>query len=269
MPAFTSRSVERPWGQMRVWESGAGPPILAVHGLGGSGRYWQGLADRLGGRWSIVAPDLPGFGRSSHPGPGVDRAFLLRELEAVAPPGPLVVVGHSLGGILAALWVGAHAERTRGLAIAASPYPSGTGLDPRSRADLRPSLVRRAVSGGVRVIWPIIALPAGLLRGYPPQVVADFGRQSVQGRAWTMWALLSDPAAPGAVAQGVRLPQDLPVILVFAADDRTVRPASVARWRAQIPQARFRSVPSGGHQFLLRTGFEPIRGWLGELPSVP
>jgi len=58
-----------------VWEAGEGPVILAVHGLGGSGRYWQGLADAAGDRFRIVAPDLGGFGTSDKPRPRDDRAL--------------------------------------------------------------------------------------------------------------------------------------------------------------------------------------------------
>jgi 3-oxoadipate enol-lactonase len=43
---------------MRVWEAGRGQPILLVHGLGGSGRYFERLAARLDGRFRVVAPDL-------------------------------------------------------------------------------------------------------------------------------------------------------------------------------------------------------------------
>jgi pimeloyl-ACP methyl ester carboxylesterase len=249
---------------MQVWEGGAGPPILAVHGLGGSGRYWQGLADRVGDRWSIVAPDLPGFGASDEPDRDIDRAFLLEQLGAIAPQGPLVVIGHSLGGVLAALWAGANPERLRALAVVAAPYPGGEGMDFRSPAELRPSIPRRMLSRGVRSIWPAVAVPVGMARGYPPGIVIDFGRQSVRSRAWTMWSLLSDPEAPSAVADAIRQPSDLPALLAFADDDRTVRRASTDRWRAQLPAARFERIATGGHQFLLRNGFEPVVAWLGE-----
>ena len=138
-------------------------------------------------------------------------------------------------------------------------------MDYRSSADLRPSWSRRVASRGVRSIWPALAVPFGIVKGYPPSVVIDFGRQSVRGRAWTMWSLLSDPEAPGAVAAGVRLPTDVPVLLAFADDDRTVLPISVQRWQAQLPQARLERVASGGHQFPLRTDFEPVVSWLAAL----
>lgn len=46
------------------------PIVLALHGFPSSSRMWQPLVDRLGDRYRVVAPDLPGFGHSSAPAAG-------------------------------------------------------------------------------------------------------------------------------------------------------------------------------------------------------
>jgi pimeloyl-ACP methyl ester carboxylesterase len=252
---------------MRVWRAGAGGPIvLAIHGLGGSGRYWHGLATRLGGRCTVIAPDLPGFGASDRPAGDVDRATLLDDLDALAASlprnAPVHVVGHSLGGVLAALWAARAPQRVRSLALASTPFPDGTGMDPRSMADLTPSAGRRAAARAVRAVWPAVAVPIGLARGYPPHVVVDFGRQSVRARAWTMWSLWSDPSLGDEVAGEAGGLAATPTLLAHARDDRTVSVRALASWAGILPAAERHVLDRGGHQFLLRTGFEPLVGWL-------
>src|SRR5579859_3473742 len=109
--------VERPWGRLRVYVAGSGPTMLALHGLGGSGRYWEGLARPVHGSVNLIAPDLAGFCSSDQPDVAYDRTFHLDNLDAVlaaigvAPPS--TVVGHSMGGILAALWAAQHPLQVR------------------------------------------------------------------------------------------------------------------------------------------------------------
>ena len=114
----TTRTLD--WGRVRVWEAGSGPTLLAIHGVGGSGRYFRGLAERLGDRYRIVAPDLGGFGASDKPDVAYDRAFHLATLDAVAGDGPVTLVGHSLGGTFAALWAASRHDRVAGLALVAA-----------------------------------------------------------------------------------------------------------------------------------------------------
>lgn len=266
MNGFEGSWLERPWGRMRVWRAGSGPSVLAVHGLGGSGRYWRGLVERIGDDRTIVAPDLAGFGSSARPEANVDRELLLGDLDAVmhaqAPDEPLDVVGHSLGAVLAALWTSENADRVTSLAMASPPFPDGSAMDYRTRADLRPSPGRRVAAKVTRAIWPALAVPIGLATGYPTDVVADFGRQSVRARAWTMWALWSDPALRGELDRIAALDGSMPMQLAHARDDKTVAMRAHAGWTRVLPGAESHVLDEGGHQFLLRTGFEPLVSWL-------
>jgi pimeloyl-ACP methyl ester carboxylesterase len=260
------RWLERPWGRMRVWEAGAGEPVLAIHGLGGSGRYWAGLARRLGDRWRVVAPDLAGFGRSSDPRRDADRALHLADVDAVIDelvgPLPLTVVGHSLGAVLGALWAGRHPDRTARLALVAAPFPVDDGTDYRGWVDGTERRGRRALVGALRAAWPALSVPIGVARRYPRAVVRDFGRQSLRARAWTLWTLRSDPS----LGEEVRIVRVLsgaaPALLLNGETDRTVPREDQDRWADLLPNADRITLPGRGHQLLLRTGFEPLAGWL-------
>jgi len=272
MTAFEGTWLERPWGRMRVWRAGRGPIVLAVHGLGGSGRYWQGLVDRAGDGCTIVAPDLPGFGSSDRPEGNIDRTMLLADLDAVietqAPGEPVRVVGHSLGGVLAAVWTSRNVDRAGSLAMASPPFPDGSAMDHRTRADLRPSTGRRLAAKVTRAIWPALAVPIGLASGYPTTVVADFGRQSVRARAWTMWALWSDPDLAEELGAISSAGASMPVLLAHARDDKTVALRAHAGWARVLPLAERHLLDEGGHQFLLRSGFSPFVEWLAGDPAA-
>ena len=245
---------------MRVWRSeGAGPTVLAVHGLGGSGRYWQGLADRF----RVVAPDLAGFGGSDKPrSPSYDRSFHLANLDAALDAEePVAVVGHSIGGTLAALWAAERAERTRALVLAAAPFPTADGGHPWMREG-RPPPGMRLAARGMRMLVPVMSLPVGLARGYPAPIALDYGRQRFHARARTMWSVLHDREVSVELEQARERLDGVPVLLAHADDDRTVRADAVERWASLLPNADRVDVPSGGHQFLLREGVGPIVRWL-------
>lgn len=79
---------------------GGDPVLLLLHGLGATGEVWHGLLERS---WpgEVLAPDLPGHGRSARL-PDYTFESMAATVAAVLPAGrPVVVLGHSLGGVLA------------------------------------------------------------------------------------------------------------------------------------------------------------------------
>jgi len=47
-----------------VHESGSGPPVILIHGLGGSADWWRHNVDTLAREFRVIALDLIGFGRN-------------------------------------------------------------------------------------------------------------------------------------------------------------------------------------------------------------
>jgi pyruvate dehydrogenase E2 component (dihydrolipoamide acetyltransferase) len=87
--------------------AGAVPPLVFLHGLGGSGSTWQTVLADLAARHRVCALDLPGHGASDKPAPATADYSVAGLARAVAQAldllglGQAVLVGHSLGGAVA------------------------------------------------------------------------------------------------------------------------------------------------------------------------
>ena len=108
---------------------GDGPPVVLLHGLGASGRYWGAGYDRLGVGHRLVVPDLLGFGSSPRPdhgyGPDEHAAAICGCLDAIGVSEPAVLVAHSAGTIVALRIAGTRPERVRAVVSIGPPlYPT-------------------------------------------------------------------------------------------------------------------------------------------------
>src|SRR5262245_3085819 len=77
------------------------PVLLLLHGLGATGEVWHGLAEERVWPGEVVAPDLPGHGRSPRRSTYTFESLAAEVFSAVPADRPVVVLGHSLGGVLA------------------------------------------------------------------------------------------------------------------------------------------------------------------------
>ncbi len=105
---------------LRAVRGGHGRPVLLLHGYGESLIAWQGVFDRLTPIADVIAIDLPGFGLSSKPPTGYQTealaADVIRAMDALGIR-RAVVVGHSLGGAVAAAMAVTSPERVSALVL--------------------------------------------------------------------------------------------------------------------------------------------------------
>jgi pimeloyl-ACP methyl ester carboxylesterase len=244
---------------MSVQLTGEGPPLLLLHGLGGSGRYWAGLAPLLAGNRTLIAPDLAGFGRSDKPHVDYTRDFHLDALDslltALHVEGLADVAGHSMGGILAALLARRRPAMVASLAVIASPFP-------RRRphpGGMHMSHSRRAV---YRVLQRLLPLLSPLVRSatYPRAVIADYLRHTPASYGHTSNALIWDLGTAAALAGLDAALTGRPQLLLYSDEDTTIAADSGERWRTVLPDAEMMVIP-GAHQLLLRDHFATLAGW--------
>jgi 2-hydroxy-6-oxonona-2,4-dienedioate hydrolase len=124
-------------GTMAWWRWGQGPALLLLHGGHGSWTHWIRNVPYLAERWSVVAPDMPGFGDSASPPDPTDPMslanVLARGLDDVFPGnGPIIIVGFSFGSIIAGHLARLRPDRTAHLVLVGA---SGLGL---TRPSLEP-----------------------------------------------------------------------------------------------------------------------------------
>ena len=132
LEGFDEREVEWRGTRLRYAVGGEGPPLVLVHGLGGTIENWRALAPRLAGRHRVLVPDLPGHG-GSLPLPEALNVDALAEAVLGIAEGEgirdAVWVGHSLGGLVALRAVVLRPDAVRGVVVAAA-----AGIGSASRA---------------------------------------------------------------------------------------------------------------------------------------
>src|SRR3954468_18160149 len=118
LPDFDERWTEHLGVRIRTWERGEGPLLLLIHGFGGAAWNFSELAPLLPGR-RVLIPDLPGHGAST---PLPASASLAGYADALAEtlPGPVDVLGHSLGGVVALRLAERRPELVRSIVLAAA-----------------------------------------------------------------------------------------------------------------------------------------------------
>ena len=253
------RFVEIEGRQVNVVEIGSGPPLVFVHGLGGSWTNWLENICEFARDHRVIAFDLPGFGASESPrGQPISIAGYARTLhglfEALAV-GRAPLVGNSLGGLVSAEFTLTWAERVErlGLVAAAGLSISRLPIEPALRA-LVPLervvsfcgtlIAERSVPLARRprlrrlLLWHAFAHPERLPAEITAEVIAGAGRPS----------LLPGVRAMSAYPNRDRLGEiACPTLIVWGASDRLVPLRDADEFERRIPGARKIVYPDTGH----------------------
>ena len=103
-----------------ILEGGDGPPVVLLHSSGEFAALWMRVIPGLVTTHHVIAPDLPGHGASGVANAPLDAEWTINwlgELIERTSPAPPVVVGHALGGAIAARFVVQYGERVSRLVL--------------------------------------------------------------------------------------------------------------------------------------------------------
>ncbi len=190
-------------------------PLVCVHGLAGSSRWWQPVAGDLEATGPVVLLDLP---RALSPDDLT--GWVAREIEELA--GPVDLVGHSLGALVALRVAAARPDLVRKLILIAPP-----GIQSR----------RSAIAYGPPVVATMLrAGPRFLVRAATDAARAG-PRNVLRGG--------SHVAATDARSEAARV--HTPTLLVWGMHDR-LTPSTIGReWLQALPDARLHVIEDAGH----------------------
>ena len=226
-------------------DSAAAPSILLIHGSGVSAGAWVNQLRGLLTAFRVAAIDLPGHGKSDP----IPRASVEEYAETVAMflealgSGPVLVVGHSLGGAIA-------------IALAAQRPHAVTGLVLLASCAKLPwvdSSWGRLLPYVPGPLWKtfFISTAQKLLfaRGVPGHAVS-LGMQELRScRAETILKDLQAAKAMDLTQQATGL--DVPTLILCGSQDRLTPPALSADLKGLIPGSRLTLVEGAGHMLLL------------------
>jgi pimeloyl-ACP methyl ester carboxylesterase len=256
---------------------GTGPPMVLIHGLGGSHLNWMTVGDRLALHHRVYALDLRGFGLTPlGPGQkatlGANQALIEGFLEKVVG-GPAVLVGNSMGGRLSLQVAASRPDLVTRLVLVdpAAPNPTLGGVDgmvivafgailaPAAELYLRRRARRMGPERILRTTFSVICEDPNRIPDDVYQAHLELTRRRLYEMPWSdralaqaarsLLRLMFRPRAYNRVLPGVHAP----TLVVHGARDRVV-PVSAARELGRRRPDWEREVLDGvGHVPMLET----------------
>ena len=268
-----------------------GPTQLLVHGLGGAAVNWLEVIGGLRERGPVLAPDLPGFGRTQPPRARAARiehnlAFL-RALLRTRGVTRAEVHGNSMGGMLATLLAAEEPRFVAQLVLVDPALPGPTArlreLDPLTLRTFAPFAVP-AVGERLLTRWyeessaeELVAQNAAFIHADADRVRPELTAALVDNAAFgkrNPWRLESFSAAANSVVQLLlrrrRMDAALarvaaPTLLVWGDGDRLVGRPVIERTLDRRPDFHLVELPGVGHATMLEAPedyLDAVLGWL-------
>lgn len=250
------------------------PTLILTHGWGANSTEWNYLKRDLGDRFRLIAWDLPGLGKSTRP-PNLDYslenlAAMLDDVVSLAGADPVVLVGHSIGGMItltyAQCFPDALGPRVAGLALVETTYTNPVRTT--KNAPIYTALERPLIVPLLRLtiaFWPIAWAMNGLsyLRGSAHRSTRRSGFAGTQrpGQVEFM-TRFQVHAPPDVIARGMfgmlaydattALPTiGVPTLIVPGDRDPVCLPEASERMDREIPRSRLAPLAPGKHMALI------------------
>ena len=258
----------------RTWRQGADVPargcVLIVHGIGEHGGRYAHVADALN-QWGFDVVAFDQFGHGESPGKRgtltasnrllEDLAVTVDQVRASMPRDePLILLGHSMGGVLAARFVAEKMGSVDGLVLSSPAIASGMKVWQRVLANVLAKIAPSfTIANG---------LPSDAISHDPSEVTAYRADPFVHDRVSGRLAQFVD--ASGAAVLAVAPAWQVPTLLMFAGSDRLVDAEGSRRFAASAPKGvvTAQEFPQHFHELFNEADrapvFDALKRWLDQ-----
>lgn len=241
-------------------ETGTGPPIVLLHGLGSDSSAWHRVAPELATQHRVIAVDLPGYSLRTDVDDVPDAIELADALDQLLHRLGIecaVLVGHSFGGAVCLVTAGRHPRRCAGLVlIAAGGF--GTELNPllpllgtRIGAQLLDRLYRpRASRTILRFAARVESRPVRDSRARIAELMETYNRLRSERARTQFRASVRRTLALNAGPDRARLAEldpSIPVLVLWGREDRVLPVWHAKNAAAVLPWATVRILEGAGH----------------------
>lgn len=237
-----------------VEETGAGEPLVLLHGFTGCAANWRPLLPRLAERHRVIAIDLPGHGNSGAPGSvarykmprvAADLIELLTRHDAT----PAHWLGYSMGGRLALYMAVRQSSVVRSLTLVSATAGLANAAKRQARRAADEALAARIERDGVASFvaeWERNPLFAGLA-GLPEEARATLHEQRLSNSPLGLANSLRGMGAGAQPSLWSRLAAMTAPALLIAGQRDTKFVALNEGLAVSIPNATLRLIPDAGH----------------------
>jgi pimeloyl-ACP methyl ester carboxylesterase len=218
--------------------AGAGRPLLVLHGASDA-EQWLPVMDDLAARHDVIIPEHPGFGASDTPAwldtiPDLANFYL--DLIDQLDLGDVDVIGHDLGGWIAAELAVRNARRLASLTLVAA-----AGIHVAGVAQTDPFL--RTDEQRVRDLFHDPARADEMIKRVLRPELEDVNLKNQTTTARLTWQPRGYDPHLAKWLHRIKLP----TLLVWGANDKLLPPAYASAWQKLIPNAQLVVVPDCGH----------------------
>ncbi len=239
--------VDRSFGSMVFEDQGEGPPVVMVHGLGGTSNSFQTLVPYLD-EFRIVRLDLPGAGRSGYrPGkPGMagmvdalTNALKLVDIERAH------FVGHSMGTLLCQYLAVKHTDLVASMTLFGALFEP----TPAARDGLRERAKKARENGMTDIAEAVSSASTADSSKRRNPVIKAFVRESLMRQNLTGYAAHCEALSEASAADHKKI--ECSTLLITGEHDGVAPVAMGRELAARIRQARLEVIPDVGHWLMI------------------
>lgn len=226
-------------------DEGRGAPLVFIHGFPFNRAVWQPQVDAFRARYRVIAPDLRGFGESETLSSVSTMAQFADDVHTLLNhlhSGPVVLIGHSMGGYVALAFVRQYPAMLRGLMLVGTR----SGADTPETAAGRRATARKVKTEGVDVVVDAMA-PKMLSPKNSDIAMASRVRELMSHATPTgvSGALLGMAERPDSTQLLSKI--SVPTLIVAGADDMIIPPIESEKLADTIKEAQLKIIPDAGH----------------------